>query len=122
MKPLDYRYKARGRTFRVQSDDNGDFDEIVVVHGKPPKAGCRESGLVVHVEAMGRRSYFCDIAGLCAWVFVDESGVARITMTEDRRPCALAAMPDLRDPRLDDPPPSRPKRVRLSPTKGGCRA
>ena len=81
---IDYAFSARGHRWRVQSDDRGRFDEVVVVIGAEPKPGDR-GGLVLHAEMLGPRECFVDVAGLCVWVHVGRDGVARITMTEDRR-------------------------------------
>ncbi len=86
-------HRSRGHAWRVQTDDAGRFDELVV----------RDSAaLVVHVEAMGLRRYFVDVAGVSIWVYVGRDGVARITDAEDNRPCAVRGdMPEMRDPVLD---------------------
>lgn len=84
---VDHAFKARGHRWRVQSDEAGRFDEIVVVVGKetaPRSTGA--NGLVLHAEMMNRRECFIDIAGVCFWVSVDKDGVARITGVDDRRP------------------------------------
>ena len=105
---MRHEHKSRGHRWRVQSDDRGRFDEIVVVTGKSPKPGQPESGFILHAEMMDNRSCFVDVAGVCLWVHVGTDGVARITMSEDRRPCAVRAdMPEMRDPALDKKPKPR---------------
>jgi hypothetical protein len=59
--------------WRVQSNDDGGFDEIVVGSGK---------GMILHAEMMNDRSCFIDLAGLRIWVTVGRDGVARVTETE----------------------------------------
>jgi len=104
---MEHEFKRRGHSWRVQSGGGKnaqDFDEIVVVHGLPTAAGRKECGLVLHAEAMGDKSWFIDVAGLCLWVFTGPDGVARISGSEDRRPCASRLPPgELRDPALDRP-------------------
>jgi len=82
---MKHAHKSRGHRWRVQSDERGRFDEIVVVTGKMPKAGAHASGLILHAEMMNDRSCFVDVAGLCLWVHVGRDGIARITSQEDRR-------------------------------------
>lgn len=77
-KPIEHCAKVRGHEWRVQSDEDGRFDEIVIRDGR------KRRGLVLHAEAMSLRSYFIDVAGLCLWVSV-KNGVATITHQEDRR-------------------------------------
>jgi hypothetical protein len=98
---VEHEYKRRGHSWRVQSGGrNGeDFDEVVVVHGR--STGHRDSGLVLHAEAMGDNSWFIDVAGVCLWVYSGRDGIARVTGGEDRRPGRRAALPELRDPALD---------------------
>jgi|HubBroStandDraft_1064217.scaffolds.fasta_scaffold165777_3 hypothetical protein len=98
-KSIDHRYRDRSCEWRVQSDERGRFDEIVVHIGrraKPPKRIVRgkvvpnpqadsRSGLILHAEMMSDRSCFIDVAGLCLWVHVGRKGVAEITDIEDRR-------------------------------------
>lgn len=107
-------------TWRVQSDDRGHFDEIVVHIGRraeprkrfvdgevvanpkfrPPSNG----GLVLRAEMMNDRDCFVDVAGICLWVHVDRDGNARISNAEDRRDMAKADfIHGLRDPELDKP-------------------
>ena len=95
---MRHAFARRGHSWRVQSDDRGDFDEIVVSIGRSPKLGTTVGGLVLHAEMTDARSCFVDVAGFCLWVHVGRDGVARITMSEDRRPCASKV--DLRDPVL----------------------
>jgi hypothetical protein len=98
-KSIRHVFEQRGHYWRVQSGDDGTFDEVVVrlgrksipakkvVRGKVvrnPKADSR-SGLILHAEMMDARSCFIDVAGLAFWVHVERDGVARITYAEDRR-------------------------------------
>jgi hypothetical protein len=75
---IDHRYRRRDHVWRVQSDDRGDFDEIVVSKG---------GALMLHAEMLDRpgRSLFVDVAGVCMWVHVGRDGKARVTWEEDRR-------------------------------------
>lgn len=82
---MRHEFKTRGHRWRVQSDDRGRFDEIVVVVGKATKPRSRGDGLFLHAEMMDNRSCFIDVAGLCFWVHTGKDGVARITGAEDRR-------------------------------------
>jgi hypothetical protein len=82
---VKHEYKSRGHQWRVQSDDRGRFDEIVVVIGKETAPRRKFDGLVLHAEMMDPRSCFLEVAGLCLWVHVGRDGIARITNTEDRR-------------------------------------
>ena len=85
-RPIEHRYRRRDHFWRVQSDDRGDFDEIVVRKGKAGGKGRRGmDGLILHAEMMNDRSCFVDVAGLCLWVHVGRDGIARITHQEDRR-------------------------------------
>lgn len=87
-RPIDHRFARGAHSWRVQSDEQGRFDEIVVKIGRAPKPGSREkggNGLILHAEMMNNRSCFVDVAGLCFWVTVGRDGVARITNQEDRR-------------------------------------
>ena len=77
---IEHRYRRRDHFWRVQSDDRGLFDEIVVRKGKGA-----HGGLILHAEMMNDRSCFIDVAGLCLWVHVGRDGVARITHQEDMR-------------------------------------
>ena len=76
---IDHRYEGDGHRWRVQSGDDGAFDEVVV------SIGGSTAGLVLHAEMMDDRDCFIDVAGLCLWVHVVDDGVARITHQEDRR-------------------------------------
>ena len=85
---IEHRYRRRDHFWRVQSDDRGLFDEIVVRKGRAPRKGNGKGahgGLILHAEMMDDRSCFIDVAGLCLWVHVGRDGVARITHQEDRR-------------------------------------
>jgi hypothetical protein len=97
-KPIDHRYRDRSHEWRVQSDDRGRFDEIVVHVGrraKPPKRIVRgkvvanpkadsRSGLILHAEMMNDRSCFITVCDRCFWVHVGRNGVAKITYEETR--------------------------------------
>lgn len=63
-------------SWRVQSDPQGAFDEIVVGTG---------AGLIVHAEMLDKRTCFIDVAGLLLWVWIDDDGVAQITDCEETR-------------------------------------
>lgn len=67
---------ARKKTlrWRVQSDDEGGFDELVVA------AGVR--GALVHAEMMTRRSIFVSIGDLRVWAHVKRGKVV-VTMIEN---------------------------------------
>lgn len=67
MKPLRWR---------VQSDDSGGFDEIVVTSHKGPA--------VLHAEALSERSWFISVAGFAIWVHLEKSEPV-ISMFEDQR-------------------------------------
>jgi len=82
---MRHEFKNRGHRWRVQSDDAGCFDEIVVVIGKETRPKSRGDGLILHAEMMDSRSCFIDVCGLCHWVHVGRDGIARITYSEDRR-------------------------------------
>jgi hypothetical protein len=99
---MQHSFRRGRHRWRVQSDERGCFDEIVVVTGRERRAGLRKSGLMLHAEMMNDRSIFVDVAGVAIWVHTGPDGVARITMSEDRRPGA-PRMRDLRDPLLDRP-------------------
>lgn len=77
-KTIDHRFKTKGHAWRVQSDDRGRFDELVVAMGKLKTT-------VIHAEMMDTRSMFVDVAGVSIWVHVGRDGVARITEVEDHR-------------------------------------
>ena len=83
---LDHRVKLGDHRWRVQSDDEGRFDEIVVVIGKDTAPGDSANGLVLHAEMMDDRCCFVDVAGLCLWVQIGDDGISRITHAENRRP------------------------------------
>jgi len=63
-------------SWRVQSNDAGGFDEIVVGSGDK---------MILHAEMMTDKSCFVDVAGICLWVYIDRKGVAKISMQEDQR-------------------------------------
>jgi hypothetical protein len=106
-KTLRHEHRRGAHRWRVQSTDNGDFDEIVVVVGREPKVGTRNrNGLVLHAEMLDDRSCFLDVAGFCLWVHTGKDGVARIAMVEDRRDGhgdPNERVSQLRDPALDRP-------------------
>ena len=81
---LKHEKRIGKHRWRVQSDDEGRFDEIAVVTGNEPSPG-KLGGLILHAEMMDNRSCFIDVAGLCLWVHVGKDGNARITYAEDRR-------------------------------------
>lgn len=60
--------------WRVQSDDEGGFDEIAVTS----KAGC-----LIHAEMMDERSIFVSIGSHRVWAYVNKQGVVKVTGTED---------------------------------------
>jgi hypothetical protein len=95
---INHRFRRRDHFWRVQSDERGCFDEIVVRKGKTA-VGAR-GGLILHAEMMNERSCFVEVAGLCIWVTV-KRGIARIAMVEDRRTKESAELPSLRDAELD---------------------
>jgi len=99
--PLRYEHHKRRHYMRFQTSDEGCFDELVVGCGPRP----RRDGHMLHAEMLDSRSMFVDVAGVCLWVWIDSKGVARITMSEDRREVPVKC-PDLRDPALD----AKPKR------------
>ena len=72
MKP----HERMAASWRVQSDERGHFDEIVVGTGR---------SYWLHAEIMDDRSAFIDVAGLCFYVYQDANGLARISYCEDRR-------------------------------------
>ncbi len=74
------RKRAR---WRVQSNDAGDFDELVVHYGG--KEGC-----LIHAEMMTDRSIFVSIGPLSVWAYVDAKGVAHVSGTENRASAAPA--------------------------------
>jgi len=113
---------SRGHAWRVQSNEDGTFDEIVVSLGPQARpnrnrhgaALTPSGGFMLHAEMCDERSCFIDVAGFCLWVFKDDKGIVRITMAEDRRnnaayPLSLAS---LRDPDLDAPKRRRAKGAR----------
>ncbi len=82
--------------WRVQSDNDGSFDEIVV-------GSSSNDGLILHAEHMGNSSYFIDVAGICIWAFIDSEGRALIASSEDRREgssCAEPIAPSVRRPKM----------------------
>lgn len=70
------RSKLRQR-WRVQSNDDGGFDELVVHYGG--REGC-----LIHAEMMDQRSIFVSVGDLCIWAHVDRKGRVVVTGTEDR--------------------------------------
>jgi hypothetical protein len=64
--------------WRVQSADDGGFDEIVVraLSGKE---------CLLHAEMMNERDIFVDVAGIAINAYVDKDGQARVVYIEDRR-------------------------------------
>jgi hypothetical protein len=99
-RPIEHRHVRGDHYWRVQSDDRGDFDEIVVLKGPQTKTA---PGLILHAEMLDNRSCYVDVAQFCLWVHVGRDGIARITMSEDRRPKASRpkVFVDLRDRALD---------------------
>lgn len=68
------RTKTSRLPWRVQSDDDGGFDEIVVGRGDT---------LMLHAEMMSDRSMFVDVAGLKIWVGIGKDGKAYIADREE---------------------------------------
>jgi hypothetical protein len=95
---IEHRFSVPGHSWRVQSDERGRFDEVVVTAGRLPRGG-----MIFHAEMMDDRSCFVDVAGLAIWVYVGRDGVARISMVEDRRPGCEGELQELRDKALDKP-------------------
>lgn len=64
--------------WRVQSNDEGGFDELVV--------GGRGVGVdaLIHAEMMSDRSIFVSIGPLCIWAHVTKSGRVKVTHTKTR--------------------------------------
>lgn len=67
---------AKPLRWRVQSNNDGGFDELAVSSGK--KAGC-----LVHAEMMNDRSIFVSVGDLRVWAYVDKRGKAVVTMIEN---------------------------------------
>ena len=76
---------------RLQTNDDGSFDEFVLGTGKHA---------VVHVEMTDGRSGYADVCGFMIWFHVGKDGVPRITESEDGRTARRVSV-DLRDPVLD---------------------
>ncbi len=62
--------------WRVQSNNDGGFDELVVTNDK-------EHGCLIHAEMMNDRAIYVSVGDLCIWAHVDKEGRVRVTHTED---------------------------------------
>jgi len=67
-----------GKRWRVQSDDRGEFDEIVV-------------GDWLHVERLDTNHYYVRIGERVSWATPEKDGRVTITYEEDRPARARAA-------------------------------
>lgn len=69
--------RKRPLPWRVQSDDEGGFDELVV--------GGRVKGntCLIHAEMMNRRSIFVSVGGLNVWAHINKDGQAVVTLIEN---------------------------------------
>lgn len=67
----------RKQRWRVQSNDDGGFDELVVHYGG--KHGC-----LIHAEMMNDREIFVSVGDLAIWAHVDKAGRVVVTGTEDQ--------------------------------------
>ena len=100
-RPMRHEFKTRGHRWRVQSDEKGRFDEIVVVIGKDT-GSVGNNGLVLHAEMSSDCSGYVDVCGVMLWFYVGRDGIARISEAEDnRRGSAVYGRLELRDPELD---------------------
>jgi hypothetical protein len=66
---------AKPLRWRVQSKDDGGFDELVVSAGK--------GDALVHAEMMSDREIFVSVGELRVWAYVDKRGKAVVTMIEN---------------------------------------
>ncbi len=69
--------RKKALPWRVQSDDEGGFDELVV--------GGRVKGntCLIHAEMMNRRSIFVSVGELRVWAHIDKNGQAVVTLIEN---------------------------------------
>ena len=67
----------RSERWRVQSGPDGRFDELVVRLGKRPHD-------LLHLEMVGARTMFVDLAGVCFYVWRDRTGRVRVRHFENR--------------------------------------
>ncbi|HXG69966.1 MAG TPA: hypothetical protein VNJ04_05055 [Gemmatimonadaceae bacterium] len=67
--------RAKALPWRVQSGQDGGFDELVVGMGMRPNC-------LIHAEMMDERSIFVTVAGLRIWAHVGRNGKAVVTHTE----------------------------------------
>lgn len=69
--------RKRELPWRVQSNDDGGFDELVV--------GGRVKGntCLIHAEMMNRRAIFVSVGELRVWAHVEKDGTVKVTMIEN---------------------------------------
>lgn len=70
--------------WRVQSDEDGGFDELVV------KSRRQKGGVLIHAEMMNSKAIYVDVAGVRIWAHVDRQGHARATMIENESGCRVS--------------------------------
>lgn len=68
--------RAKPLRWRLSTDDDGAFDELVV-HGRGPGRHA-----LLHAEMMDRRSIFVSVGGVCLWATVGRDGHVRVTGAE----------------------------------------
>ena len=61
--------------WRVQSSDDGEFDELAVTYGNE---------CLIHAEMMDSKSIYVSVGPISIWAYVDKDGVVRISDTETR--------------------------------------
>lgn len=73
--------------WRMQTDDQGAFDELVIGDQRRmhPRSVGPSDGCAVHVEMTDERSGYVSVCDRMLWFTVDQNGKARITNEEKAR-------------------------------------